>query len=259
MDAGIYWHVSFAVIFVGPKTRAARFFAALFPAKIAMRAKPAFARADSLKRCGQNEVVDERWENMRKWITAAVLAGLLFLSTTARAQNVQEADAMLRAFERAQLYAQGFEVTYCVTRSPSAAVPLLEKGSEAAAQLPYGSFTTREEKQATTLYLRCRVAPDKEAARQAASRMRRLLGLRGETTLVLYGTAADGEKTAYDARLRTLLESLGDSVRATRYTEGKLLLAGAAYQVRAVTQEERVQFAIARPRFETDSETGERT
>ena len=164
---------------------------------------------------------------MRKRIAGILLAALLLVSITARAQGLQETEAMLRAFERLELYAQGFEVRYAVTKTPAQAVPLLQKAEALAASLPQGTFRTEEEKEQTQMIVTCRVAPVRSTVQDAFSRMRRTLGMDGETTLTLYGLAPD-ETGAREETLRALLETLGDGVRATRRSAHSVGLLGAA-------------------------------
>lgn len=185
---------------------------------------------------------------MRKRIAGILLAALLLVSITARAQGLQETEAMLRAFERLELYAQGFEVRYAVTKTPAQAVPLLQKAEALAASLPQGTFRTEEEKEQTQMIVTCRVAPVRSTVQDAFSRMRRTLGMDGETTLTLYGLAPD-ETGAREETLRALLENLGDGVRSTRRSAHSVVLLGAAYQVSATEDSGRVRIAIARPRF----------
>ena len=185
---------------------------------------------------------------MRKRIAGVFLAVLMLVSITARAQGMQETDAMLRAFERLGLYAQGFEVRYAVTKTPAQAVPLLKKAEALAASLPQGTFRTEEEKERTELIVTCRVAPVRSTVQGALSRMRRALGMDGETTLMLYGLAPD-ETGAREETLRALLENLGDGVHSTRRSTHAVVLLGAAYQVSATEDSLRVRIAIARPRF----------
>lgn len=185
---------------------------------------------------------------MRKQIAGILLTALMLISVTARAQGWQEMDTMLRAFGRAQLYAQGFEVRYAVSKTPGQAVPLLKKADALAASLPQGTFTTTEEKDSTQMIMTCCVAPTRAAVQGALSRMRRVLGLDGESALVLYGLAP-GESDPQEETLRALLESVGDSVRSTRRDAGGVVLLGAAYQTSAAQDAGRVRIAMARPRF----------
>lgn len=195
---------------------------------------------------------------MRKRIAGIFLAVLLLFAVTGKAQGLQETDWMLRAFERAQLYAQGFEVRYAVEKTPAQAVPLLQKASTLAASLPQGTFETQETKETTQLIMTCRVAPQRGAVQGALSQMRRTLGLQGEVTLTLYGLAPElaASQAAQEETLRALMETLGDSVRSTRRGEDGVALLGRAYQVAAKEDAGRVRIAIARPRFAVNQESG---
>lgn len=166
---------------------------------------------------------------------------------------------MLRAFERAQLYAQGFEVHYAVEKTPAQAVPLLKKASALAATLPQGTFVTQETRDSTQLIMTCRVAPQRGAVQDALSQMRRTLGRQGEVTLTLYGLAPDAaasQTAAQEETLRALMETLGDSVRSTRRGADGVALLGRAYQAAAKEDAGRVRIAIARPRFALHQESG---
>ena len=196
---------------------------------------------------------------MRKRIAGIFLAVLLLFAVTGKAQGWQETDWMLRAFERAQLYARGFEVRYAVEKTPAQAVPLLGKASALAASLPQGTFETQETKETTQLIMTCRVAPQRGAVQGALSQMRRTLGLQGEVTLTLYGLApelAASQTAAQEETLRALMETLGDSVRSTRRGEDGVALLGRAYQAAAKEDAGRVRIAIARPRFAVNQESG---
>lgn len=195
---------------------------------------------------------------MRKRIAGIFLAVLLLFAVTGKAQGWQETDWMLRAFERAQLYAQGFEVRYAVEKTPAQAVPLLGKASALAASLPQGTFETQETKETTQLIMTCRVAPQRGAVQGALSQMRRTLGLQGEVTLTLYGLAPGlaASQAAQEETLRALMETLGDSVRSTRRGEDGVALLGRAYQAAAKEDAGRVRIAIARPRFAVNQESG---
>ena len=212
---------------------------------------PACVGADSLTRDGENDAVDERWERMRKWLVGLMACALTFLAVTASAQDTQDIAAMRRAFERAQLYAQGFEVCWRVKKTPAQAVPLLQKANTLAKALPDGILTTKEEREATVLTLRCRVAPHKSAVQSALSRMRRVLGADGEMTLMLYGLVP-GDTEIREEKLRELMESLGDVVRSTRRDKTRLALLGDAYQAAMQQRDGRVRVALARPRFMTE-------
>lgn len=185
---------------------------------------------------------------MRKWMTGILLAALVLFAITARAQEGQETGAMLRAFGKTQLYAQGFEVRYTVKKTPAQAVPLLQKANTLAKTLPDGSVSTKEEKETTHLTLRCRVAPEKSAVQGALARMRRLLGTEGESIIYLYGLLQENTKTEEEV-LRALMEALNDVVRSTRRGKQRLALLGDAYQAAAQQEEGRVRIAIARPHF----------
>lgn len=189
---------------------------------------------------------------MRKKVVVWAVALMLAVLMAARALGAEAADVMLRAFAQHSAYAQGFEVHYSVTRAAAQAVPLLSKGNEAAGALPYGTFSTQETKETTTLELSCRVAPSVKTVREAISRMRRTLGVGGETTLILYGTT-QADASAQEGYLRVLLQALGDSVRRTQRKDGRMLLTGTAYQA-AAWENDRVRIAIARPQFYEKSE-----
>lgn len=190
---------------------------------------------------------------MRKWLMGLTACALTLLAVTASAQGTGETAAMLRAFEQAQCYAQGFEVRCRIRKTPSQAVPLLQKANALAASLPEGVFTTTEEPDATVLSVRCRVAPLKSAVQNAVSRMRRVLGRDGEIILMLYGQAR-GQTQISEDMLRGLLSSLGESVRSTRRDKTRLVLLGGAYQAAAQREEGRVRVAIARPYFVSEQQ-----
>lgn len=204
-----------------------------------------------LETAGQDDIVDERWEIMRKKmvVVLVLLLAVLFLVPYS-AEASRSVHELIRAGESINLNAQAFIVQWRVSTSPSKAVPLIARAKAAADTMPDGQTWTEEGRDVTTVAISCHVYPDKKNVRLALTRMKDAIGSSGESNLCLVGQSA---RAADDGLLKVLLSTLDDELQMEITQRNKRIFAGQAYEVGYRKDSGRAQVAIARPHIQWDN------